>query len=370
MTNKGEMMSEFDRWNTVGIQLKEASEFAERAEASRDFSGTLRGYTVGLSSGTSGSRGIFLACSAERRIWAGMLLARVLRGTLGMEHRAALFLRADSPLYHSVGSRRLRFEFFDLMRPVEDHLSRLRALRPTILAAPPSVLVQLARAPGSEAWLHPPAILLSVADVLDDAARASIRQGLGREPHQIYQATEGFLAATCPDGRLHWNEDAVIVEKQWIDEARTWYVPILTDFRRWTQPVIRYRLDDVIVCGDSSPCPCGSCFETLSAVEGRCDDILRLERDDGEGDVLIYPDFVRRALILALPVATEYSVTQTARDVWEIALSQPAPVGAIESRIGDLCQKLGARIPTVTQVEWEPPLLHRKQRRIRRNDWA
>jgi putative adenylate-forming enzyme len=370
MTNKGEMMVQFDRWNTAGVQLKEAFAFAARAEATRDFSGSLRGYAVGLSSGTSGSRGIFLACSAERRIWAGMLLARVLRGTLGLEHRAALFLRADSPLYHSVGSRRLRFEFFDLMRPVEDHISRLRALRPTILAAPPAVLVQLARAPGSEAWLHPPAILLSVADVLDDVARDSIRQGLGKDPGQIYQATEGFLAATCPEGRLHWNEDAVVVEKEWIDAERTRYVPILTDFRRWTQPVIRYRLDDIIVRGDTSPCPCGSYFETLGAVEGRCDDILRLQRNEGEGEVLIYPDFVRRALILALPVATEYTVTQTARDVWEIALSQPASVGAIEARIAELCEKLGARIPSMTLVEWEPPLPHRKQRRIRRNDWA
>jgi putative adenylate-forming enzyme len=160
------------------------------------------------------------------------------------------------------------------------------------------------------------------------------------------------------------------VEKEWIDAERTRYVPILTDFRRWTQPVIRYRLDDIIVRGDTSPCPCGSYFETLGAVEGRCDDILRLQRNEGEGEVLIYPDFVRRALILTLPLATEYTVTQTARDVWDIALSQPASVGAIKARIAELCEKLGARIPTVTVVEWEPILPHRKQRRIRRNDWA
>ena len=178
ITTKAEMMTNFDRWNTAGIRSDEAFEMAIEAERTRNFTPTLRGITVGLSSGTSGTRGLFLASASERRLWAGTLLARVLRGTLLHKHRAALFLRADSPLYQTVGSRRFRFEFFDLMQPLEDQWHRLQALRPTILAAPPGVLRRLATLPNADHLLAPPAILLSVADVLDEAF-AICRRGVG-----------------------------------------------------------------------------------------------------------------------------------------------------------------------------------------------
>ncbi len=367
VTNKAEMMVNFDAWNTARVGLEEALCFAELAERTRDFSKTLRGLTVGLSSGTTGSRGIFLASPAERQLWAGVLLARVLRGTLLSHcHRAALFLRADSPLYHSVGSRRLEFAFFDLFQPLEAHGSRLREFRPTVLAAPPSVLVQLAASGIARNLLEPPAILLSVADVLDESDREVIEQAFGTKLGQIYQATEGFLAATCPYGRLHWNEDLVVVQKEWIDSGRTRYVPILTDFRRVTQPVVRYRLDDVIVRGDASPCPCGSQFETLEAIEGRWDDLLRLPRRDGGGEALIYPDFVRRTIILSVPTGTDYAVTQVSSEEWLISCSPSCDLGGVRRQLEEFCLAQGAVTPRLKEMDWSPPPFHAKRRRIRR----
>jgi putative adenylate-forming enzyme len=367
VTDKAGMMAEFDSWNTARIRLEEALAFAERAEQTRDFSGTLRGLTVGLSSGTTGSRGMFLASAAERRRWAGVLLARVLRGTLlSHRHRAALFLRADSPLYHTIGSRRLRFAFFDLFKPLQEHWPRLREFSPTVLAAPPSVLAELAASPHARNLLQPPAILLSVADVLETTVREEIERGFGTGLGQIYQATEGFLAATCPHGRLHWNEDVVVVQKEWVDAERTRYMPVLTDFRRRVQPVIRYRLDDVIVRGDDSPCACGSLFESFQAIEGRHDDLLRLPRREGGGEVVIYPDFVRRAVILSVPTGTDYAVTQVSADEWEVSCSPPCSLDGVRNQIEEFCRLQGAVPPRITGVEWAPPPLHAKRRRIRR----
>lgn len=384
-TDKAVMMERFADWNTAGVQLDEAWELAVEAERSRDFTRTLGGIAVGLSSGTSGSRGLFLASRAERRRWAGMLLARVLRGTLLREHRAALFLRADSPLYQTVGSRRFRFEFFDLMDPVEEAWPRLLDLRPTVLAAPPAVLAALATRPRAATLLAPPAILLSVADVLDADQRAAIEAGFGRPVGQIYQATEGFLAATCAHGTLHWNEDAVVIQREWLDEGRTRYVPVVTDFRRLTQPIVRYRLDDVIVepgfrdgevrvaTDDGAdgfvgprPCPCGSIFATLGAIEGRCDDALRLPAAHGGPDVLVFPDFVRRAVVMGLPPGIDYTVRQTARARWEVALSGRAPLGPVRDEIAALARRLGARTPEVEPAAWIPSPLHAKRRRVRR----
>ena len=50
---------------------------------------------------------------------------------------------------------------------------------------------------------------------------------------------------------------------------------LITDFTRRTQPVIRYRLDDVLVAA-TEPCPCGQPTRVLEAIEGRRDDQLLL----------------------------------------------------------------------------------------------
>lgn len=366
VSTKAPLMASFAHWNTAGVTLTEASSVAEAAERTRDFSRTIRGCAVGLSSGTSGSRGVFLVSPEERRRWAGTILARALRGTLGKDHRAAMFLRADSPLYQTVGSRRFSFSFFDLFSPFEEHWTRLMELRPTLLAAPPSVLVRLASRPETASLLAPPGILLSVADVLDDADRAIIESGFGCKAGQLYQATEGFLAATCPIGNLHWNEDAIVVQKEWIDPGRTRYFPVITDFRRTTQPVIRFRLDDVIVDANADRCSCGSIFGRLEKIEGRHDDVLYLPKVGETGTVMIFPDFVRRALILALPTGVEYSVTQTGIDSWtiETAISDFNP--AITGEIGQLCRDLKAIPPILTYSNWSPTHPGSKRRRIRR----
>lgn len=366
ISTKAPLMASFDDWNTLGITLAEAGAVAEEAERSRDFSATIQGCAVGLSSGTTGSRGVFLVSPEERRRWAGTILARALRGTLGQPHRAAMFLRADSPLYQTVGSKRFSFSFFDLFTPFEEHWPRLKELRPTLLAAPPSALVRLAAYPGAADLLTAPGILLSVADVLDDADRAIIEAGFGCKAGQLYQATEGFLAATCPEGNLHWNEDAIAIQKEWIDPERTRYRPIITDFRRTTQPVIRFRLDDVIVDAGEERCPCGSIFARLEKIEGRQDDVFYLPSIHCGENVMIFPDFVRRALILALPPGVEYTVVQTALDAWTVETDNDDFQGAIAREIEGLCVDLRVRPPTLNFTPWSPPHPGSKRRRIRR----
>ena len=360
------LMRRFDDWNTAGIKADQAWSVAQQAERSRDFSPTIRGITVGLSSGTSGSRGIFLASKSERARWAGTLLGRILRGTLHQSHRAALFLRADSNLYQSIGSQRFTFTFFDLLQSAESQWPRLQELRPTILAAPPNALTKLATMPKASRLLAPPGLLFSVADVLDEVDRNLIEQGFGQPVGQLYQATEGFLAATCPHGSLHWNEDVLVVQKEWLDAAHTRYTPIITDFRRTTQPIIRFRLNDVIVASTKTSCPCGSVFEMLAAIEGRQDDVFYLPALHGNQSVTLFPDFVRRALILALPEAVDYTVTQTAPDHWNIALSRLEETSLITAEIRQLCATSHAQMPELTFTLLSPQPASEKRRRVRR----
>ena len=54
------------------------------------------------------------------------------------------------------------------------------------------------------------------------------------------------MAHTCEKGNLHFNEDLLIIEKEYIDKEKKRFFPIITDLNRTTQPVIRYKLDDII----------------------------------------------------------------------------------------------------------------------------
>lgn len=74
-----------------------------------------------------------------------------------------------------------------------------------------------------------PGKVISVAEVLDPIDEEVIREAFGGPVHQIYQCTEGFLAATCSHGTLHVNEDILVMEKEYLDEENPFH-PIITDF--------------------------------------------------------------------------------------------------------------------------------------------
>jgi putative adenylate-forming enzyme len=325
--------------------------------------------TVGLSSGTSGSRGLFLVSRGERWQWAGAVLARVLHAGGLSRQRVAFFLRANSNLYGSVGSRRLRFEYFDLLDPLERHLARLAALAPTILVAPPSMLRLLAEQAG--AWRARLRQIVSVAEVLDPLDEAFITRQLGLPVHQVYQATEGFLGATCRCGTLHLNEDLLAVQREYLDAGRRKFVPIITDFHRASQPIVRYRLDDVLT-ERAEPCPCGSVRLALESIEGRCDDLFYLPAAAGSGRaVRVFPDFVRRALIASSPALESYVVVQRAPGLVEVGFTapdhaRPAVEAAISANFAELCARLAVAAPRLV-FGLEPPRdSTRKLKRVER----
>lgn len=78
VVDKQLMMDHFATFNTQGIEREAAMSVALEAERSRDFHPTLGDITIGLSSGTSGHRGLFLVSPREQAGWAGIILARVL----------------------------------------------------------------------------------------------------------------------------------------------------------------------------------------------------------------------------------------------------------------------------------------------------
>ncbi|BDZ03025.1 hypothetical protein MUTS16_40980 [Escherichia coli] len=86
-------------------------------------------------------------------------------------------------------------------------------------------------------------------------------------------------------------------------------MPIVTDFTRTTQPIVRYRLDDVLVASEQ-PCPCGSATMAIARIEGRQDDQLQLPTRSGDIQT-VFADACSRVLAMTLPLTVDYRLLQT-----------------------------------------------------------
>ncbi|WP_437879826.1 F390 synthetase-related protein [Pseudomonas sp. LRF_L74] len=371
--DKARLMGDFSAHNTRGIQLEDALGVALRAESSRDFSPTLGDLAVGLSSGTSGQRGVFLVSAAERRRWAGILLARTLPDHLlprlllpwRAPLRIAFFLRANSKLYTTLNSRRIDFVFHDLIDGLSPALPRLQQQQPDVLVAPATVLRGLAQAVLDGQLTIRPAHIISVAEVLEDGDAAAVERAFGQRPAQIYQASEGFLGATCPAGTLHLNERHLYIEPEWLDAEQTRFSPVVTDFSRTTQTIVRYRLNDVLrVAG---PCVCGNPERAIAAVEGRADDVLWMPALDSDELQPLYPDPLRRAVLMVGEALREYAIVQRGL-TWHITLRVQGERESVERALAEAiashCQHLGLHAPELVFGDWQAPPPTAKRRRL------
>lgn len=363
---KSEFLDHFGELNRHRFSLEEATAVALRAERERDFRPELPGgVTVGLSSGTSGTRHVFLVGRSERCRWAGQMLARTLApdslkqilNPFAPTLRLSFFLRASSNLYTTLASRRVAFDYYDLTRPFPDLMCELTAAPPDVLIAPATVLAEIARARPSIS----PRQILSVAEVLDTRDRALVEAAFGVPVAEIYQATEGFLGCSCRAGRIHLNEETLRIEPLWIDESHERFHPVITDFSRTTQWFVRHRLNDVLRL-EPTPCPCGRNTTSLLAIEGRAEEVLWLP--DGRGGLAaVFPDTVRQAIYSLTVTPDRYRIEQHGLR-WEVRLSG-GDEREIRAALERLVEGLALTKPKIVFLPWTEQPAAEKQKRIR-----
>ena len=354
--NKSTMMKHFDEINTVKITKADALFVALKAEETRDFSPLVNQIAVGLSSGTSGQRGLFLASPRERDMWAGIMLAKVLPKGLNTKERIAFFLRANNQLYKTLNSsKKIQFYFFDLLTPFDEHIKTLNIIQPTIISAPSSVLLFLAQH-RHRLTIHPKKII-AVAEVLEKEDEDIISAAFNLPLSQIYQCTEGFLAISDKTShQLIMNEEFIIVEKEWLDETR--FVPIITDLMRHTQPIVRYRLDDILIEKKGS-----DVYTELVAIEGRIGDILYGKK--GSEYLPIFSDTIRQK-IASYPLKIEdYKICQN--DINEFSIQifpELSDKHKVLDHLNQLFKQNSCEIPHWQWQRYEPKDQYTKQRRI------
>ena len=174
----------------------------------------------------------------------------------------------------------------------------------------------------------------------------------------MYQCTEGCLATTCEYGTIHLNEDAVFIEKEYIDDKR--FIPIITDFLRKSQPIIRYRLNDILI-EKKEKCKCGSCFTALEKIEGREDDLFIFKNKEGE-IVKVFPDFIRRCILFADDIE-EYRITQLEDGNIKIFVTENNDIKEkIKMEFENLSKEMGFILPNIEFSNYE----YNKNKKLKR----
>ncbi|WP_323009018.1 F390 synthetase-related protein [Paracoccus sp. (in: a-proteobacteria)] len=358
--DKARLMENFSRVNTCGIDREAAFQVAIRAEGSRDFRPMIGNVSVGLSTGTSGQRGLFLATPRERRLWAAIMLGRFWPN-LARPQRVAFFMRADNALYRSISNPLVRFGFFDLLSPFEAQVPRLAALNPTVLIAPARQLGLLAQMQAAGELALTPSRVISVAETLSPDDAQAIRSAFDRPVDQVYQATEGVLAMTCRAGNLHLNERWLRIDREVIDAETGAFCPIIHDFTRESLPILNYRLNDVLV-PDPRPCPCGCASTRIARIEGREDDMLWWR--SGRSRRMVSAEAIRTTIACLPQSLRDYRVIQQGEELhlW----LEGAGVGAegeLSTAFEDLAKRLDCALPQLVFHNGLPDERDEKKRR-------
>ena len=234
---------------------------------------------------------------------------------------------------------------------------------PTVVVAPPSVLSVLADAVVAGELRLCPARVISVAEVLTSFDERRFREVFGQEViFQAYQCTEGFLGYTCPFGSVHLNEDICYFEKEFVDDSR--FVPIITDFRRRSQPIVRYRLNDVLTLAANQVCGCGQATTVVAKIAGREDDVFSFPAVEGGGRVSVFPDMVERCF-LYVPGVSEFRVERHSDD--RLVVFVAPLVGEVMDQVRAELDGLAGRLGFVPpRVEFEPYVADSTHRRKRK----
>lgn len=310
--NKNIMMEHFDSLNTVGLSKDEVMDFALKKELEKDYLGYyLDEFVIGLSSGTSGNKGLYITPKSLTKQLPYVFLARSGLLLRYLPFKILFMLRVFSQGFEDINSPIISLNYLSTMTPINEVIDHINNHKINVLMAPPSLCRLLL--PYAHLIKKPFKMIVTYAEVLEKEEMHRLQAIFRCKVIEIYQASEGQIASACSHGKLHINEDLVYVElldedyKEVNDAHVVAKHIITTNLVNFAQPLIRYEMNDLIVLDD--PCPCGSNFRTIKNVLGRNDDVLTFTKNDGSTQH-IFPDLMSRWIMTSSENIREYKVMQ------------------------------------------------------------
>lgn len=116
---------------------------------------------------------------------------------------------------------------------------------------------------------------ITTAEVLRPHQRERLQQAFGCTVVDSYGCAEiGVTGFGCEAGSMHVPIESVVVDTVPTDDGR--FEVLLTDLFNYSQPVIRYRIGDMVEAPPEGACVCGRALPRLGALQGRAGDFIQL----------------------------------------------------------------------------------------------
>jgi putative adenylate-forming enzyme len=310
--NKIIMMNNFSLINTEKLILEEVMSYALEKEFNQDYLGYYKNkFVIGLSSGTSGNKGLYITPKNMTKRLPAVFLARGGVSLKDMPLRILFCLRVFSQGFDDINAPFIKLKYISTMTLALNLIKTIKDEDINIFMAPPSLIrVLLPHASQIKSKLKK---IITYAEVLTHEDKHQFEAHFQTKVVEIYQASEGQIGSPCRLGKLHINEDLVHIDlydenNQRIEKPHIiGHKMVLTNLVNQAQPLIRYEMNDMIVLDD--PCPCGSNFRTIKNILGRRDDLLYFYNHENQ-KTHVFPDLFSRWIITTSDQIREFQVIQ------------------------------------------------------------
>jgi phenylacetate-CoA ligase len=202
--------------------------------------------------------------------WAfGDKQLRLWHQTLGMTRIQTLKEKLDA-----IFMRRTFVPAFELTsESIEELLALIERIKPVLVDGYAESFNFIAS--GADRSLrHRPRAVMSSAQQLTDATRTNIEQKFGTKVFDKYGSREfSGIAYQCREGKNHHVQDESYLVELLVDgrHAKPGEVGeiVVTDLNNYSVPLIRYRIGDLAVAVEQTPCQCGRSQMQIGEITGR-----------------------------------------------------------------------------------------------------
>jgi len=241
---------------------------------------------------------------------------------------------------------------------ISNQVAAPNRFQPHALLPYPSIAALLAREQIAGRLAIRPEVVATHSELLTPEMSRLIEQAWGRIPYNHYGLTEEpHVGTDCSvHAGIHLFEDTCMLEvvndeHQPLPDGVMGTRYLLTNLYNRTLPLIRYEVTDML-CRAAERCECGRPFALLQGIVGRAEDLLRLQRVDGTGEVAVAPMLISLA-IESFPTVHEYAAEHDTegihiRLVVPNADERPRIVSELRERLHADIARQGAVAPAIT----------------------
>ena len=302
VSDKHTLMARFDDWvSDRDVRFKDVRAFVD--DPGLIGARFLGKYTVAVTSGTTGTRGVFLMDDRSLRITSALVVLMMkdwldlgdVWSIIGGRARMAMICATGGHFAEIVAATRLRkagrrrakaIEVIPADATLAEMVTRLNRFMPAIVAPYASTAVLLAGEQEAGRLHIRPALMTLSAEGLPDREYDRIATAFKTKVRDGYAATEcPFLSYSCEYHWKHVNADWLVFEPvdashRPVPAGEQSHTVLLSNLANRVQPILRYDLGDSVLLRPDR-CPCGNPLPAIR-VRGRSADILTFPAQRGE----------------------------------------------------------------------------------------